>query len=103
MEQPGAELNEELNEELDEVETDVLEPNCDTIDPDAWASESEVDSCNAERSTTLVVAPPPEMEGANRHVKTKYSLRRRVEPPERLCRLSLESSSNYKEGGDVKM
>ncbi len=90
MEQPGP----ELNEELDEVETDVLEPNCDTIDPDAWASESEVDSCDAERSTTLVVAPPPEMEGANRNVKTKYSLRHRVEPPERLCRLSLESSSN---------
>ncbi len=42
MEQPGP----ELNEELDEVET---EPNCDTIDPDAWASESEVDNCDAER------------------------------------------------------
>ncbi len=46
MEQPGPELTEELDE-------DVLEPNCDTIDPDAWASESEVDNCDAERSTTL--------------------------------------------------
>ncbi len=54
-EQPGP----EMDEELDEVEADILEPNCDIIDPDTWASESEVDSCDAERSTTLVVAPPP--------------------------------------------
>ncbi len=67
-EQPG------LDEELDE------EPNCDILDPDTWTSESEED---AERSTTLVVAPPPEMEGADRNEKTKYSLRRRVEPPKR--------------------
>ena len=70
-----------MNEELDEVEADILEPNCDIIDPDTWASESEVDSCDTERSTTLVVAPLPEMEGADRNAKTKYSLWRRVEPP----------------------
>ncbi len=84
--EPEAELTDstkqrgpEMNEELDEVEADILEPNCDIIDPDTWASESEVDSCDAERATTLVVAPP-EMEGADRNAKTKYSLRRRGEP-----------------------
>ena len=92
-EQPGLESTEESKELNEEVETDVLEPNCNTgvlepncdmdvLEPncDTWASDSEVDS---ERSTTLVVAPPPEME---RNVKSKYSLRSRVKPPERLCR-----------------
>ena len=83
-----------MDKELDEVEADILEPNCDIIDPDTWVSESQVDSCDAEWSTTLVVAPPPEMEGADRNAQTKYSLRRRVEPPKRLCGLSLERRSN---------
>ncbi len=37
-----------MDKELDEVEADILEPNCDIIDPDTWVSESQVDSCDAE-------------------------------------------------------
>ncbi len=82
MEQPGLE------------ETDILKPSCDDTDPEMWASEfEEVASCNADVTTVS----PPEMEGADnksRNTKTKYSLRRGVEPPKRLCGLSLETSSN---------